>query len=249
MKFATLLAEPERFVFDLPAVCDLFTMHHWRVYSDETRSVKSRDSRFATAGANEGDSRPMNPAQIYETTIFNRDRAEGVCISVVPLRSLQEPEIPSIESFGEFLVIPGVVIRPVEAWSLPFLIDQVTGNQRAFGAPFPDHPFDWPLRLRPNDQRWASPFAEHVSFAPVIPFESSPLQGNSLAGLVTSAGGLVGAYMTHDPLLIITVPGGIIVCRAALHIGDGIGIAAKTLILRLVGIEDDAKAETRDAEE
>ena len=67
------------------------------------------------------------------------------------------------------------------------------------------------------------------------------------AELVTTAGGgtgaAVGAFATHEPLLLLTVPVGIILCRAAWHVGDGIGIALRTLILRLVGAEDEPPAE------
>jgi hypothetical protein len=180
--------------------------------------------------------RLMDPAQFYETTLYNRDRDQALAIATVPARSLPTGEVPPVEALGEQLETPGGIIRPVEAWSLPFLIDTALGEPRWPGSPF-DAPLSWPLAARPRNDRWSSPFAEYVAFTPVVPFESSPLGAKSLGGLVAGAGGAVGAYATHDPLLLLTVPAGIIVCRAAFHIGDGIGIAVRTVILRWVGVD------------
>lgn len=174
----------------------------------------------------------MDAAQVYETTILDRQSGRAFALATVPARSLPDSVVPPVKQVADRLELDGVNIAPVEAWSLPFLIDASLGR-------FPDfRPFE---RLRP--ERGPSEFAQYLAYAPVVPFESSPLAGKSLAEIITAVGGGtsasgVGALAAHDPMLLLTVPAGIIVYRAAWHIGDGIGIALRTLLLRLVGAED-----------
>lgn len=68
-------------------------------------------------------------------------------------------------------------------------------------------------------------FASRVALEPVIPVESSPLSGTSLAELVKSMGSTaVLGYlaMQTSPLLLITVPVGIIVMGGAQGIAEGL---------------------------
>lgn len=68
-------------------------------------------------------------------------------------------------------------------------------------------------------------FAESLAYAPIIPFEASPLEGEALGTIVGSfgVGATVGFIVAGpSPLLFITVPAGIIICEAARGAGSGL---------------------------
>jgi hypothetical protein len=63
-------------------------------------------------------------------------------------------------------------------------------------------------------------FAYYLTYAPVVPFRRSPLEEQSLAKLVAGAGSGAGAMLgiaaaTHNPLVLIWVPAGMIIFAAA----------------------------------
>ena len=75
----------------------------------------------------------------------------------------------------------------------------------------------------------AMAFAEQASFLDLIPFEESPLEPTALATLLTKAGGVgVGAFAgwviagTSTPLLLLTLPAGMIICGAAAGVATGL---------------------------
>lgn len=130
-------------------------------------------------------------------------------------------------------------IEPVEAWSLPLVFDALLGR-------FSELPWFFELggpRFR-TPKRGPSQFAQYLTFAPIVPFEQSPLGAQSIAEAVTKAGGMgtagvaVGVFATTEPSLLITVPAGIIVCKAASHVGDGVGIGLRTQIVRLLSADE-----------
>jgi hypothetical protein len=71
-------------------------------------------------------------------------------------------------------------------------------------------------------------FAENLSFECDLPFENSPLTGEVLVRLVTKATGAgVGAFAGFvafgaSPLLLVTVPAGMILCGAAKGVADAL---------------------------
>ena len=77
--------------------------------------------------------------------------------------------------------------------------------------------------------------ADYVVFAPILPFEGSPLELQSIGGIAAQAG--VGAAIGlavgfGSPLIFVTVPGGIILVKIASHVGDAAGEVLKSHILR-----------------
>lgn len=112
----------------------------------------------------------MDPVQVYETTIYNRDRAgEAFRFLTVPARSLPGRERPSFEQVSRTLGFQrprGRRLALVEPWLLPWVIDAaLTGD--------PDFPY-WlefgpPFRGRTDRP---SSFAQYLAYEPVIPFES-----------------------------------------------------------------------------
>ena len=184
----------------------------------------------------------MDPVQVYETTLHERDGQRGFAFATVPARSLPEGDVPPAALLGRSLETEGGPLGPIEAWSLPFLVDALMGRLvTPFDEPYFDDPFfglPWRYPGRGRSVRSPSAFAQQLAYAPVVPFESSPLGGKSLADIVTTAGGAASAYVTRDPLMLLTVPAGIIVCRAASHVGDGIGLALRAKILDWAGVQD-----------
>lgn len=170
----------------------------------------------------------MNPAQIYETTIFNRDRRrEAFTFLTVPARSLPTQEMPPMDQIADDLGLllmepenPRSFRRNLRPWGLPFLLDGALGRRQAFRFYFdPDTPF--------GEKEGPSRFAEYLAFEAVIPFESSPLGAKSLAALITTTGS-VGAALGYagsgDPIVLVTVPAGIVLGGAAIGVGAGLAV-------------------------
>jgi hypothetical protein len=197
----------------------------------------------------------MDFPHFYETSLHERgaDGTPGLRFITVPVRSV-DPEVARDPARlaarlgirratgGEGL--PGMV----EAWNLPFILDQMMGRQtqppdrlgRRFGVVGPER------RLR---RRGPSTFAQYAAYAPVIPFESSPLGAKSLADLVTAGGGVgaaLGSYATGDPILLVVAAGGVIVCGAARGISDALRIGLRARILELMGVDDPERQGARD---
>lgn len=188
----------------------------------------------------------MHPTQIYETTIFNRDR-EGAAFTflTIPARSLPSREMPPIDQVADELGVlfmepenPRAFRRNLRPWGLPFLLDGALGRRHAFRFYFdPDTPF--------GEKVGPSQFAEYLAFEAVIPFESSPLGGKSLAALITttgSAGAALGYAGSGDPIVLVTVPAGIVLGGAAVGVGAGLAVGLadgiQSRIRRFLGVPD-----------
>jgi hypothetical protein len=197
----------------------------------------------------------MDPVQIYETTIYNRDRrGEHFSFATVPARSIQGGEVPSVDTLAQTLGVlfmresPRAFRRNLRPWGLPFLIDGALGRRRSFHIYFdPDTPF--------GEKEGPSPFAEYLAFEAVVPFESSPLGSKALATLVgatASAGAGLGYAANGDPIVLITVPAGIVVAGVALGIGAGAatGLAEgiRHQLRSVMGLVDDSSPTSTDDE-
>jgi hypothetical protein len=193
----------------------------------------------------------MDPVQVYETTIYNRDRrGQHFSFVTVPARSLPNREVPSVEHVARSLSVlfmddgPRGFRRNLRPWGLPFLIDGALGRRESFRFYFdPDTPF--------GEKQGPSPFAEYLAFEPVVPFESSPLGSKALATLVgatSTAGAALGYAATGEPIVLVTVPAGIVVAGVALGVGAGaaMGIAegVRHQLRRLMGVPDDRHPDT-----
>lgn len=181
----------------------------------------------------------MNPAQLYETTICNRDDGRACWFISVPARSILTLELAPAGLIADRLGLepigPTSVVEPVEAWSLPFMIDGLMGRWTG-----PQRFREWRFYFDVPNRRGPSQFAQHVAFAKVIPFKSSPLGAVALAELIVR--GDVSAalgYLGGHPVLLFEAAGAIIVCGAATGIGDGLRIGLRTMLLRLMGVETD----------
>ena len=191
----------------------------------------------------------MDAVQTYQTTIHNRGDGRAFSFVTVPKRSLLSVEVPAAHEVASGLDLRDprdpsdrpLRIKPVEAWNLPFLIDAATRH-------FVDYPYEFGFYFDPDEPRartggrGPTPFAQYLAYAPVVPFESSPLAAQSLAELIASNAeevtGALGRAATGDPLLLLAVPAGIIVCGAARGIGEALRIGLRARLLELMGVED-----------
>ncbi|HET8863902.1 MAG TPA: hypothetical protein VFM94_11715 [Solirubrobacterales bacterium] len=107
--------------------------------------------------------------------------------------------------------------------------------------------FDLYQRIGSHHARFDNPelieFAEYAAYGSVVPFEHSPLGGDSLGNLLASGSGAgIGAGIGlmvaggPTPLLFITVPAGMIICGSAKGVADGMAEGLRHHIRRLMGL-------------
>lgn len=193
----------------------------------------------------------MDPAQVYETTIYNRDcRGQAFTFVTVPSRSLPDRDVPSVERVAQALSVllmddgPRAFRRNLRPWGLPFLIDGALGRRDAFRFYFdPDTPF--------GEKQGPSRFAEYLSFEAIVPFESSPLGAKALATLIGAtgtAGAALGYAATGEPIVLVTVPAGIVIAGVAIGVGAGaaVGLAEgiRHQLCQLMGVPQDRSADS-----
>jgi hypothetical protein len=192
-------------------------------------------------------------AQFYETTIHDRDSARAFSFVVVPARSVRDREVPPADLVAHQLGFRDAPeARPrrwppvgrVAPWLLPFAIDLALGRDEEefyrWGPFFLEEHLFGP-RHRRAERAGPSAFAQYLAYAPVVPFESSPLAPKALSDLAAAGGGIggaLGAYVTGDPLLLLTIPAGIVVCGAARGVGQALEIGLRARVLDFMGVED-----------
>lgn len=92
-----------------------------------------------------------------------------------------------------------------------------------------------------------------MTYAPVVPFESSPLDAKSLAEIATASGGgataAVGYAATGDLLVLLVVPAAIILCGAARGVGQALNIGLRYHLLRQMGVPDPGEPDQAIADE
>jgi hypothetical protein len=200
----------------------------------------------------------MNIAQIYETTISDNDTNVAFSCVVLPARSLpEEPEVT--EPIGEGLEMKMEIGRDdyvrrqlgmehfirIEAGKLETALTVALGGFRGRWHPFLFDQEEFEYLLKDDSSgRFKEFAAQHRALAQYIlndaslPFEQSPLQGISLGALGKASPYALGAYIGYaagggTPLILITVPAGIIVCGAAAGVGKALeeGLREKIKLL------------------
>jgi hypothetical protein len=161
----------------------------------------------------------------------------------IPARSLATGEVPPVELLAEDLGLDG--IARAEAWSLPFVLDAILGRFT------PDYPWvlEFPGPGRRRRGRSPSAFAQHLAYEPVIPFESSPLQGRSLGELLAAGGASAGAaigFIEGHAIVVLAMPTGIIVIGAARGAAEALQIGIRTKMLAWMGVPDPAQSSSTD---
>jgi hypothetical protein len=83
-------------------------------------------------------------------------------------------------------------------------------------------------------------FAEMLTFAPLVPFEQSPISLDSVASVISKASGVgLGAYagfvvVVNSPLIFVTVPAGMIIFGAAHGVADALQKGLRDRVLKLM---------------
>ena len=202
------------------------------------------DGRPQVGAADGAERAPL--LQFYETTIVVNVSGERVPVSfgVAPARSMSEGHIRQAGSMGGLTAIVGA--DPDEAVPLPnmpmfsmaagFILDpklnrssqlqKLWSEFRSAAAADDVRPF---LKLwwrDPGHAHSPNPLdaAEALVFGAIVPFESGPLGGESIASIVGAAGNevmAVAVLSTTGPWLLIDVPAGVIVMKASHGMGDG----------------------------
>lgn len=186
--------------------------------------------------------------QIYETELHDRETNLSVRFVTVPARSMAEGEIlrQPPEAVMEVLELQplGEPLHASDmAYAMAALLEKSTESNVAFEF------FDL---VRRNSDAFAHDhpellaFAEHVTFRSVIPFEHSPLGPDALGSILASGSGIgIGAgvgFMVAGgptPLLLITVPAGMIICGSAKGVAEGLSEGLRYRIRRLMGLPEE----------
>jgi hypothetical protein len=137
----------------------------------------------------------VNPAQVYETTILDRDTGAAARFIVVPSRSIPGEWNPRDGQTRLDVTVAGLQPMAVpHVLGATFLSDSAADEVLTQAAKVV--PIDWIQAGRRRLPRELVPFIEYLSFAEVIPFEASPLDAKALATVVTGgSGAAVGGYV------------------------------------------------------
>ena len=172
----------------------------------------------------------METTQIYETTVAEPGLGLSFHYVVVPVRSFPEGELPEAwELAGELDLDWRYEVATVS--DLPLAIVQVLRDEDL--GDFEE------ARRAPERE-----FAETLAFGEVVPFELSPLGAESLAGVVLKGGGIAAGAAVGiasggpTPLLLITVPAGMILCGAAAGVAAALEQGLRQRLLRRLGVEE-----------
>jgi hypothetical protein len=183
-------------------------------------------------------------SQIYETELWWREAQTGVRLVVVPARSLETATILN----NPWDVLAELQLEqlsdPISASTLPLAVASVL--KEADNPPAAAQHFNLArahLEAFATDHSGLLEFAEYVSYADVVPFESSPLSPDSLGKILTAGSGAgIGAGVAlmvaggPTPLLFVTVPAGMIVCGAAMGVSEALQKGLRYKILKLMGV-------------
>jgi hypothetical protein len=171
-----------------------------------------------------------DPVLMYQASLV--DPRLGMAIGTVVVQAAW----PSLDTVADFLGFDGdTPVEPEEAVEY----GRVLLEQGLETAP------SRPDATTEEIHEAATALARQLAFGDVIPWRESPLSGESLAGLMTKAGALgvtgfgalLGSYAGNGPLLLVTVPAGIIIVGAATGIGNAMRDGLYEKVLRLLDPE------------
>lgn len=88
-------------------------------------------------------------------------------------------------------------------------------------------------------------FTRYLVNDAIVPFESSPLETKALIEIASSAGATaaLGYFASEHPLILLTLPAGIVICGAAIGVGEALQQGLRAKILKLMGIRDPSKSD------
>jgi hypothetical protein len=170
------------------------------------------------------------PAQVFATTLYDREQPQSSLSFVfVPKDSIKAGVALDLHSVSA-LVAPNAIVREIKPSYLPAALASMLKSTPPHGDPFSwaaTGPVPGIVSVDPNSLG----FAEYVAFSEVIPIQASPLVSKSLLSAAVSIGakiGLIAGGLT--PLILLTVPAGIILCTAGVIFGAELGQRVAKLI-------------------
>jgi hypothetical protein len=186
----------------------------------------------------------MKILQTFESTILDQEDRHEFHVLVVPARSMFR-QFEAVE-LRTFLELDEDAAKPLRASNLPNAIIAM------FAAEYSSTPVEQ-LRAYTDGSRAEEttliPFAEYVSFAKVIPFEQSPLTPTSLAEIAIklakggsiATGVFVGISAGNTPMLLVTVPAGIVICGVGISFVKWLEKNSDRIYDRLLGFHAPAR--------
>ena len=111
------------------------------------------------------------------------------------------------------------------------------------------------MEAPPNELGWlvsadVLELAREMTYAPMVPFEMSPFGLESLLAIVAKGSGVtIGAGVGivaagPTPLLLITVPAGMIIGGAAFGVGQALQVGLRSRLLKLMGVKPSESGDT-----
>lgn len=200
-----------------------------------------------------------SPVQMYESVVQSNDTNSALFFVTVPRRSLPE-FIFELEGSQGASNLPLEDVLPDQLGVQPLLRIESSALSGAIAALVSESPdlyqpiYDtsWEaakhfylqnfvsnpslLRLSPAKQE----FVDYLVASPIVPFENSPLGAASLFDIVTKASAPgIGAYIGfvvsgNSPLLLITVPAGMVICGAASGVAKGLEEGLRSKVKSLI---------------
>ena len=188
----------------------------------------------------------MESIQAYETTVADRTHAWMARFVIIPERAFPNGVTPtnedSLRRFFSFATLQHLPAASALPRALAVLV--AYDETEHFPVPAAGSPT---VSLPPASVVEPSlfQFAEELSFAEVVPFESSPLSLQALASITLKAakGGAVtlGAVTAivaigQTPFLLIAVPAGIVLCGSAISFGKWFDQHRNDIFSKVFGI-------------
>jgi hypothetical protein len=182
--------------------------------------------------------------QFYATTIQGEHQDSTVYMLAVPTRSL--PEFVRCSDDGS--PAPGLIADCLGLKELSTLRDDqmvdAVGGILLYAADAEHHRHASPIDYLTDRVNFHVPrrgtLANYLVEANVLPFEQSPLQGLSLQEIAKTSGTALGAYIGYMsaagdvPLLLITVPAGMVIVGAASGLAHGLEEGIRRRITKLL---------------
>lgn len=186
----------------------------------------------------------LSVVQSYETTITESNLRTALSFLVVPARVVPNQDIlQNLPQLTKYLQLELIQELPS-----PFFLPQALVSLLIEKTPIPTYERFQQLLEAPQKEAYAGvdpglvAFAQYVAAAELIPFEASGLTLHSLMSICAShsgmgmgaAAGLVAGWGT--PLILITVPLGMILGGAAQGLAEGLRAGLRERTGRLMGV-------------